>query len=92
MGNTNNFTQYVELLDYSNTSAAMKNVLKCLVACAIVTLYELGTVEYDISLEEDSELSLSSDDNEDDKDIYGEDISPADYADDEGDIIKDSLS
>lgn len=90
MGNTNNFTQYVELLDYSNTSAAMKNVLKCLVACAIVTLYELGTVEYDISLEEN--LDLSSDDNEDDKDIDGEEISPADYADDEGDIIKDSLS
>lgn len=39
----NSLTQYAELLEYSNTVAALRNVLNCLMACVIVVFCEMGT-------------------------------------------------
>ncbi len=45
----NSMTQYLELLDYSNTVTTMSNLLKCLMACVIVVFCELGAVGKDVT-------------------------------------------
>ena len=94
IGNQFTIYQYLEIINNANNAAIMQRVFRFIMACSLVVFHELWVVgkDGDVETAADSELSLSSDDNEDDKDIDGEDISPADYADDEGDIIEDSLS
>ncbi len=53
----NSMTQYVELLNYANTTAAMRHVLKCVIACVIVVFCELGAVGKDVTAQAESETA-----------------------------------
>lgn len=87
----NSLTQYAELLEYSNTTAAMRNVLNCLMACVIVVFCEMDAdgKESVAEAEAEADSALSLDDNWDNADTAGGDIA---QKDNKVDIGKDDVS